>query len=62
MEVEAKRLRTSDQIKQNMKDQGRTFTWLMKELGISRRTFYSKLNDNVWHVGDIIKMKELGVL
>lgn len=53
---------TSEQIKVNMQNQGRTFTWLMKQLQVSRRTFYNRLNKNDWAFEDLMKMKDLGVL
>ena len=56
------KLTTSNQIKQNMRDQGRSYTWLMKELSISRRTFYIRLNDNIWQMKDLQKMQNLGIL
>lgn len=45
-----------------MKTQGRSYTWLMKELDISRRTFYKRLNDNIWTFCDLNKMKDIGIL
>ena len=56
------RLSTSDQIRNNMESQGRTYTWLMREIGVSRRTFYKKLNDNIWTFCDLMKLKDLGIL
>lgn len=55
-------MNTSDQIKQNMKDQGRTYSWLIDQLKISRRTFYNRLNENTWQIGDLMRMKDLGIL
>jgi len=60
--MEVKERTTSDQIARNMREQGRTNIWLINQLGISKRTFYIRMNENTWKVGDIIKMKQLGVL
>ncbi len=46
-------------IEVNIKKQGRSKTWLMKQLGISRATFYSRLQDNTWKPSELAKLKEL---
>lgn len=53
---------TSEQIRINMKNQGRTYSWLINQLKISRRTFYNRLNENTWQIGDLMRMKDLGIL
>lgn len=52
----------SDEIKMNMENQGRTYTWLMVQLNISRRTFYKRLNENAWTHFDLATLKTIGVL
>lgn len=46
-------------IEQNIKMQGRSKTWLMTQLGISRRTFYMRLKDDNWKPNELRKLQEL---
>lgn len=49
-------------IEVNIKSQGRSKTWLMKELGISRRTFYERLKQDNWRPEELLKLKELNLV
>lgn len=53
---------TSSELKINMENQGRTYTWLMLQLNISRATFYKRLKENTWTYLDLVQMKSIGVL
>lgn len=55
-------MNSSKQIKMNMKNQGRTMTWLMIELNLSRRTFYLRMKDDSWKIYELATMQALGVL
>ena len=46
-------------IEVNIKTQGRSKTWLMNQLGISRRTFYMRLKDDNWKPNELKKLHEL---
>jgi len=60
--METLKINTSETIKKNMEDQGRSYTWLINNLDLSRATFYSRLKNNEWKFGDIVRMKNLGIL
>jgi DNA invertase Pin-like site-specific DNA recombinase len=49
-------------IELNIKKQGRSKTWLMSELGISRRTFYERLKSNTWKNDELAKLKNLNLI
>lgn len=53
---------TSKKVELAIKEQGRNKTWLAKQLGISRPALYQRLNDNIWSVGEIIKLKSIGLI
>jgi hypothetical protein len=46
----------------NIKKQGRSKTWLMKELNISRRTFYERMKSNDWKPIELAKLKSLNLI
>ena len=46
-------------IEVNIKSQGRSKTWLMNQLGISRGTFYDRLKENNWKPEELAKLKDL---
>ena len=56
------RATTSKTVELNLKDQGRNKSWLADQLGISRPTLYKKLSDNFWTIGEIIKLKSIGLV
>ena len=48
-----------DQIDRNIKVQGRKFTWLAGQLGMSRRLLYYRMEFNNWTQLELDKLKEL---
>jgi len=60
--MEVKQITISDQIIKNMRIQGRKMNWLIEQLGISRRTFYIRLNTNNWKFEEMVILKKLGIL
>jgi len=59
MTKEQNRATTSVKVRAAMQREGRKYTWLAKELGISRVALYDRLNDNSWSVGEIVNLKRL---
>jgi len=59
MSEEPNRATTSVKVKAAMQREGRKYTWLAKELGITRVALYDRLNDNSWSIGEIINLKRL---
>jgi len=49
-------------IMMNIEAQGRTKTWVMSYLGISRRTFYKRVEHNDWKDSELSKLKAIGLL
>ena len=49
-------------IEVNIKNQGRSKTWLMSQLGISRRTFYERMKDNSWRPEELMKLRNLNLV
>jgi len=48
-----------EQIDRNIKVQGRKFTWLAGQLGMSRRLLYYRMEFNNWTQKELDKLKEL---
>ena len=46
----------------NIKAQGRTKTWVMSYLDMSRRTFYKRVDQNDWRPNELLKLKHIGIL
>jgi len=46
----------------NITEQGRTKTWVMKYLGISRRTFYKRVEQNDWTDSELTKLRQLNII
>jgi len=59
MSEEINRATTSVKVKAAMQREGRKYTWLAKELGITRVALYDRLNDNSWSIGEIVILKRL---
>jgi len=59
MPDELVRTTTSEKVKAAMKREGRKYTWLAKQLGISRVALYDRLRDNSWSTGELISLKRL---
>jgi lambda repressor-like predicted transcriptional regulator len=49
-------------IESRIESQGRSKTWLMKQLGISRRTFYSRLKNDDWRSNEMLILLKLGLV
>lgn len=49
-------------ILENLKEQGRTVTWLSKRLEISRGTFYSRCKDDTWTKQELMILNLIGIL
>ncbi len=54
-------IKTKD-ILTNITDQGRTKTWVMKQLGISRRTFYLRVEQNSWTDSELTILRQLNII
>lgn len=50
---------TSEKVKAAMKREGRKYTWLAGQLGITRVALYDRLKDNCWSAGELINLKRL---
>ena len=59
MSEEQNRATTSEKVKAAMKREGRKYTWLAEQLGISRVALYDRLKDNSWSIGELINLKRL---
>ena len=55
-------LKINKKVDLNLKEQGRSKTWLAKQMGITRQLLHTRLNDNFWSHDDISKLKELGII
>jgi hypothetical protein len=53
------RATTSEKVKAAMQRDGRKYTWLAEQLGITRVALYDRLKDNSWSIGEIINLKKL---
>lgn len=49
-------------IENNINAKGIKKTWLMGQLGISRRTFYKRLSSNDWKPNELSKLKSLNLV
>jgi len=49
-------------IEVNIKNQGRSKTWLMSQLGMTRGTFYDRLKQNNWRPDELAKLKNLNLI
>lgn len=58
----AQRTATNEVVKDQLLKQGRKKTWLSDQLGISRPTLDDRLKENCWLPGEIIMLKQLGIL
>jgi transcriptional regulator with PAS, ATPase and Fis domain len=59
MSEEPIRATTTEKVKAAMKREGRKYTWLAEQLGITRVAMYDRLNDNTWSAGEVIMLKRL---
>lgn len=50
---------TSQKVKSAMKREGRKYTWLAEQLGMSRVDMYDRLRDNSWSITEIMQLKKL---
>lgn len=53
------RATTSEKVKAAMKREGRKYTWLAEQLGITRVAMYDRLSDNSWSLSEIVQLKQL---
>ncbi len=53
---------TNEKVSDQLQLQGRNKAWLAEKLDISRPTLYERLEDNLWLPGEIIKLKQLGII
>ena len=51
-----------EQIDRNIKVQGRKFTWLAGQLGMSRRLLYYRMEFNNWTQQDINRLQQLKLI
>lgn len=49
-------------VKEKIKNKGLKNSWLINQLGISKRTFYLRIKDDSWKDGEITILKRLGLL
>ena len=51
-----------EDIKTKIKDKGVKHIWLMKKLGISKRTFYIRLNNSEFKQSEYKMLVDLGIV
>ena len=56
------RMSTHEIVKDQLIKQGRKKTWLSQQMGMSRPTLDERLKENCWLPGEILKLKQLGIL
>ena len=59
--METKIIKTSEKVLIWMSRNGKTQIEMAAELGITRQTFAQRLKDNFFTVGELIKLKGMGI-